>query len=130
MKRSLRILLAEDNVLNQKLAVRLLEREGHTVEVVTNGREAVRAAFQEKYDCILMDVQMPEMDGLQATAEIRKREAVSGGHIPIIAMTAHALTGDREKCLLAGMDAYIAKPFKPEELMDTISRLLAGAQSH
>jgi len=130
VKRSLRILLAEDNVLNQKLAVRLLEREGHTVEVVTNGREAVRAAFQDKYDCILMDVQMPEMDGLQATAEIRKREAVSGGHIPIIAMTAHALTGDREKCLLAGMDAYIAKPFKPEELMDTISRLLAGAQSH
>jgi len=115
-QRGLHILLAEDNVVNRTLAMRLLEKEGHTVAVATNGREARDRSESEKFDLILMDVQMPEMDGFQATAAIREAERTTGKHIPIIAMTAHAMKGDQERCLSAGMDAYIAKPVDAEEL--------------
>ena len=111
--RPLHILVAEDNATNQKLVVTLLEQRGHTVVVVPDGRQAVQRAGEETFDVILMDVQMPEMGGLEATAAIRERERSSGGHvphIPIVAMTAHAMTGDRERCLDAGMDAYVSKP--------------------
>ncbi|MCU0981224.1 MAG: response regulator, partial [Pirellulaceae bacterium] len=114
--RPLRILLAEDSVMNQKLAVALLRRQGHTVTIANNGQEAVNAVGGESFDLILMDVSMPEMDGLEATATIRANQVASGMHTPIIAMTAHALVGDRDRCLQAGMDAYVAKPIRPQEL--------------
>jgi signal transduction histidine kinase/DNA-binding response OmpR family regulator len=123
----LNILLAEDNMVNQKLAVRLLEKRGHSVTVAANGKSAIERWQSEQFDLVLMDVQMPEMDGMEATAEIRRREAemMTGKRIPIIAMTAHAMTGDREKCLGAGMDGYISKPIKAEEMMKEIEgRLL------
>jgi two-component system sensor histidine kinase/response regulator len=118
----LRILLAEDNRVNQVLAVRLLEKRGHEVEVAGNGEEALEALDRQEFDLVLMDVQMPEMDGLQATVAIRKREMRSGRHIPIIAMTAHAMAGDKERCLDAGMDDYITKPIRPEQLGDVLKR--------
>ncbi|MHB0959478.1 MAG: response regulator [Pirellulaceae bacterium] len=121
--RHLRILLVEDNLVNQKLAVRLLEKRGHSVIVAGNGQQALAALEQESFDVILMDVQMPEMDGLEATAAIRHRESTSGGHIPIVAMTARAMKGDRERCLAAGMDHYVSKPLQPAELFDTVERL-------
>ncbi|HEV2379156.1 MAG TPA: response regulator [Terriglobia bacterium] len=128
-RRSLRILLAEDNAVNQKLAVRILEKRGHQVEVAANGREAL--ALLEKrslpgFDLVLMDVQMPEMDGFEATAEIREREKSAKSHVPIVAMTAHAMTGDRERCLAAGMDGYVAKPIQHKELFETIEGLAGG----
>ncbi len=123
---SLRLLLAEDNAVNQKFAVRLLEGAGHRVVVAGNGREAVVAWETQPFDLILMDVQMPEMDGLEATREIRRREAVSGRHIPILAMTANAMQGDREMCLATGMDGYVAKPVKREALLAEMERLLKG----
>jgi PAS domain S-box-containing protein len=115
--KGLRILLAEDNLVNRTLAVRLLEKHGHAVEVATDGREALRKYQAGRFDLILMDVQMPEMDGFEATAGIRALEKTTGTHVPIMAMTAHALTGDRERCLAAGMDGYISKPFQVEELL-------------
>src|SRR6195256_69696 len=118
----LRILLAEDNRVNQVLAVRLLEKRGHKVEVAGNGEEALEALDRQEFDLVLMDVQMPEMDGLQATVAIRKREMKSGRHIPIIAMTAHAMAGDKERCFEAGMDDYITKPILPEQLGDVLKR--------
>ena len=124
---SLRILLAEDSVVNQKLAVALLERQGHTVVVAGTGREALAAFERQPFDVALMDVQMPEMDGLEAAAAIRRRERRTGGHLPIIAMTAHALKGDRERCLEAGMDEYIAKPIHACELFAAISRILPSS---
>jgi CheY-like chemotaxis protein/HPt (histidine-containing phosphotransfer) domain-containing protein len=114
--RALRILLAEDNATNQMLAIALLEKEGHTVETVANGKEALAALAVQSFDIVLMDVQMPEMDGFEATARIRETELVSGEHIPIIAMTAHAMKGDRERCLEAGMDGYVSKPIQAAEL--------------
>ena len=124
--RPLHILLAEDSFVNQKLVVTLLEREGHAVTVVGNGRAALAALAAESFDLVLMDVQMPEMDGLEATAAIRVRERQTGGHMPIVAMTAHALKGDRERCLEAGMDEYISKPIHVRQLLETIERAVGG----
>jgi PAS domain S-box-containing protein len=128
-KRRLRILLAEDSMVNQKLAMALLEQQGHTVTIAINGREAVEAAERESFDLILMDVQMPEMDGLEATAAIRAWEVANGMHTPIIAMTAHALKGDRERCLEAGMDGYVAKPIRPKLLAEAIHVALGGCET-
>lgn len=124
----LRILLAEDSMVNQKLAMALLQRQGHTVVVASTGREAVTAFEPQKFDLVLMDVQMPEMDGMEATAAIRMKERRSSSHVPIIAMTAHALKGDRERCLEAGMDEYIAKPIHAKELFDTMTSALQSRQ--
>jgi PAS domain S-box-containing protein len=118
--RPLRILLAEDNLVNQKLAIRLLERRGHQVTVANNGKEALAALENELFDVLLMDVQMPEVDGFEATAAIRARERLTGAHLPIVAMTAHAMKGDREKCLRMGMDAYVSKPLQPSELVEAV----------
>jgi CheY-like chemotaxis protein len=120
----LHILLAEDNVVNQKLAVRLLEKWGHTVTVVSTGKDVLTALAQQSFDLILMDVQMPEMDGLEATVAIRLQERRSATHVPIIAMTANAMQGDAEQCRAAGMDDYIAKPMRPDDLYTAISRVL------
>ncbi len=122
--RSLRILLAEDNAINQKLAISLLEKRQHSVVVAENGIEAIAAWERESFDLALFDVQMPEMDGLEATRIIREREAVNGGHLPIIAMTAAAMKGDHDRCFEAGMDAYISKPFRAVELWRTIDELV------
>ena len=112
---SLRILVAEDNLVNQRLATRLLEKRGHFVTVAATGCEALAALEKSSFDLVLMDMQMPEMDGFEATAAIRKKEK-PGTHLPIVALTAHAMKGDREKCIAAGMDGYLAKPIRPEEL--------------
>jgi len=120
--RSLRVLLAEDNPVNQTLAMRILERLGHKVQVADNGKEAIRLA-QEHFDVILMDVQMPEMDGLEATTAIRVAEAGTGRHVPIVAMTAHAMKGDKERCLSAGMDGYLSKPIRIDELQRAMSEV-------
>ena len=119
-----RILLAEDNPVNQLLAVRLLEKEGYSVSVAGTGLQALAALEQEPFDLILMDVQMPEMDGFEATAAIRTLEQVSGRHIPIVALTAHAIKGDRERCLTAGMDEYLSKPLQAEALFSMIARIM------
>ncbi|HEX5110397.1 MAG TPA: response regulator [Vicinamibacterales bacterium] len=123
-KRKLRVLVAEDNPTGQMLVGTLLKHQGHQVTIVSNGREAVERFAKEPFDLILMDVQMPEMGGFEATATIRSRERPSGAHTPIVAMTAHAMAGDRERCLAAGMDAYISKPLRPEELFSTIDVLV------
>jgi two-component system sensor histidine kinase/response regulator len=123
----LRILLAEDNAVNQVLAVRLLEKRGHRVTVAGTGKEALAALEKESFDLVLMDVQMPEMDGFEATAAIREKEKTSGTHLPVIAMTAHAMAGDRERCLGAGMDGYIAKPIRLEELEELLKRFTPAA---
>lgn len=119
-----RVLLAEDNAVNQTLAVRLLEKRGYVVSPTCNGREALAALEKEDFDIVLMDIQMPELDGFGATAAIREMERLTRRHIPIIAMTANALKGDEERCLSAGMDAYISKPIRTIELFATIERLL------
>ena len=119
----MRVLLAEDNVVNQKIAARLLEKRGYQVTLAEDGLEAVEASANEQFDVILMDVQMPEMDGYEATAAIRAREDGTGKHVRIIAMTAHALKGDEQQCLAAGMDSYLAKPVRPSELYETIERV-------
>ena len=126
--RPLRILLAEDSLVNQKLALGLLEKRGHAVTVANNGREAIAKTESQTFDLALMDVQMPEMDGLEATAAIRARERRHGGHLPIIAMTAHAMKGDRERCLEAGMDGYVTKPIRTRALFDAIESLAGPAE--
>jgi CheY-like chemotaxis protein len=121
------VLLVEDNEVNLKFAQRLLERNGHTVFTATNGRQAVTALQESalgRFDLVLMDVQMPEMDGLEATGAVREWEKVIGSRVPILAMTAIAMQGDRERCLQAGMDGYVAKPIQVEELFSEIDRLV------
>jgi two-component system, sensor histidine kinase and response regulator len=125
----LRVLVAEDNAVNQQVAVGMLERAGHSAVVASNGREALARLEQEPFDLVLMDVQMPELDGLETTAAIRARERATGAHLPIVAVTAHALKGDAERCLAAGMDAYVAKPLQPRELRAAIHRVTGGPPS-
>jgi PAS domain S-box-containing protein len=130
-QRRFRILLAEDNLVNQKVALRLLEKRGHCVVVAESGKKALDAWREQRFDLILMDVQMPEMDGFEATAKIRDHEKSGRDHIPIIAMTAHALVGDRERCLAAGMDDYVSKPISTRDLFAAIERVLpAAAKAH
>jgi CheY-like chemotaxis protein len=117
LTRSMRVLVAEDNVVNQRVASGLLSKRGHDVRVVGDGRAAITAISEESFDVVLMDVQMPDLDGFEATAEIRAREKATGGsHLRIIAMTAHAMAGDRDRCLRAGMDGYVSKPLDPRLL--------------
>jgi len=125
-KFKLRVLLAEDNRVNQKLAVKVLEKFGHEVVVANNGKQAVELYTQQEFDVILMDIQMPEMDGLTATREIRKREMNTQRHIPIVALTAHAMKGDEEKCLTAGMDYYVTKPLKQKELKAVLDEIASA----
>jgi CheY-like chemotaxis protein len=122
-ERPLRVLVAEDNLVNQRLAVHLLEKRGHTVVVVGNGREALAALDTQPFDAVLMDVQMPGMDGLEATAAIREKEKTTGERVPVVAMTAHAMKRDRERCLEAGMDGYVSKPLQPEKLFEAVEGL-------
>jgi len=128
-KRKLDILVAEDNSVNQRLAARLLEREGHTVTIAGSGQEALDLFEQRQFDLILMDVQMPGLDGLQATARIREKERASGGHVPIVAMTAQAAEADRLRCLASGMDAYVTKPVHVPALLKMIESVGAGGRS-
>jgi CheY-like chemotaxis protein len=118
----LRILLTEDNVVNQMVGRGILEKARHRVIVAGNGREALRLLDEQPFDLVLMDVQMPEMDGFEATAAIRAKEQRSGEHMPIIAMTAYAMTGDRERCIAAGMDGYITKPINGAALLDLVTK--------
>ena len=124
----LRILLAEDNAVNQKIATRVLEKQGHHVTVAADGRQALALLGRAHFDAVLMDVQMPEMDGFEATAAIRARERGTVRHIPIIAMTAHAMQGDRERCIAAGMDSYISKPLEARALVELLEKVSAAAQ--
>ena len=125
----LRVLLAEDGVVNQKLALKLLEKRGHSVTLVDNGREALAKIQASSFDVVLMDVQMPEMDGFAVTAAVRHQERVSGGHMPIVALTAHAMKGDRERCLEAGMDGYVSKPIRSGELFAEVAAVLAQSRA-
>ncbi len=128
MRNGVRILLAEDNLINQKVALKILQKRNYSVDVVNNGKEAVKAALRQHYDIILMDVQMPVMDGYEATQKLRAKLSPKE-HIPIIAMTAHAMKGDREKCLLAGMDDYISKPIKPDDLYAMLEKWINKIQN-
>ena len=123
----LQILIAEDNAVNRKLAVRLLERRGHSLTLASTGREALAAFEKASFDLILMDVQMPDMDGLEATEEIRAQEKQTGSHTPIVALTAHALKGDRERCVAAGMDGYINKPIEAARFIQMVEENARGA---
>lgn len=119
----MQILLAEDNLVNQRLAIRLLEKQGHNVVATKNGREAVEAYSARPFDLVLMDIQMPEMDGLEATARIREQERATGTRIPIVAVTANVMQSDRERCFAVGMDGYVPKPIRTEELFRTIAEV-------
>ena len=120
--RSAQVLLAEDNLVNQRLVVELLEMRGHSVTLATNGHEVLAALEKNSYDVVLMDVNMPDMDGYQATAAIREREKSNGRHVPIIAITGLALKGDRERCLRAGMDVVLCKPLRSQDLFDAVEQ--------
>jgi CheY-like chemotaxis protein len=126
-ERRLHVLLAEDNAVNQRLAASLLERRGHKVTIAANGADALAAFQRQSFDVVLMDVQMPEMGGFEATAAIRALENDNRGRLPIIAMTAHAMKGDRERCLSAGMDEYLTKPLDPRQLCLLVEQLADGA---
>jgi CheY-like chemotaxis protein len=125
-RQSLSFLVAEDNSVNQRLIARLLEKRGHNVVLAQNGREALQTLEHQHFDIVLMDIQMPEMDGFEATKLIREKEKASGTHLPIIALTAHAMQGDEENCLACGMDGYVTKPIKLEELFSVIEKVLPG----
>ncbi len=125
--RTLRLLLAEDNAVNRKVACSLLAKQSHSVLAVGNGVEALAALSRERFDAVLMDVQMPVMDGLEATRAIRERERAHGGHVPIVALTAHAMKGDRERCLDAGMDDYVSKPLRAADLAAALARVTGAA---
>jgi CheY-like chemotaxis protein len=128
-QQGLKILLAEDNLINQKLAINILRKSGYLGDIAVNGREAIAALKTVAYDLVLMDVQMPEMDGFEATRIIRAPESgVINSRVPIIAMTAHAMKGDRERCLEAGMDDYISKPISPKDLLEKITRWIGNKQ--
>jgi len=127
--RSLAVLVAEDTAVNRKLVSAVLGQRGHRVTAVENGREAVEALAREAFDLVLMDVQMPEMDGFEAARAIREAERASGAHVPIVALTAHALKGDRERCLEAGMDGYLAKPIDLDQLVAAVEGLGAPGPS-
>jgi CheY-like chemotaxis protein len=132
-RNALRILLVEDNTVNQLVAQRLLEKRGHSVVVAKDGSDALAILDESKwvgFSCVLMDVQMPGMDGLECTAIIRERELFTGRRLPIIAMTAHAMKGDEDRCRAAGMDAYVSKPFQPDEVFDILERHLAASSIH
>jgi CheY-like chemotaxis protein len=118
------VLLVEDSLVNRKLASAVLTKQGHTVTVAGDGREAVEAVARQPFDLVLMDIQMPEMDGLEATRAIRRAEQSTGQHVPIIALTAHALKGDQEVCLNAGMDGYVSKPVTARQLKKAIEDVL------
>ena len=126
-KRGLRILLAEDNAVNQKIACSVLEKQGHEMTVAADGHQALAALDRAEFDVVLMDVQMPEMDGFETTAAIRALERETGRHLPVIAMTAHAMQGDRERCIAAGMDDYISKPLKVQELIELLQKISDAA---
>jgi len=121
------VLVAEDNEVNQRLATRLLEKKGHRVVMTSNGREALEALAKDRYDLAFMDVQMPEMDGFQATSALREREKEKGDgfHQPVIALTAHAMKGDQERCLAAGMDGYLTKPIGQQQLNEILEKYIA-----
>jgi CheY-like chemotaxis protein len=125
-QRSLSFLVAEDDRINQRLITRLLEKRGHNVVLAENGRDAVEASEKQRFDVILMDGQMPVMDGFEATKRIRKNEKANGGHTPIIALTALAMKGDEERCLASGMDGYVTKPIKLDELFSVVERVIPG----
>jgi CheY-like chemotaxis protein len=122
--KALKILLVEDNLVNQKLASRLLEKRNHSVAVALNGKEALAALEKNQFDLVLMDMQMPEMDGFEATTILREREKRTGRHQPVIAMTALAMNGDRERCMAVGMDRYLSKPIRPQELDEVLDSFL------
>ncbi len=128
-RKKLRILLAEDNIVNQRLAVRMLQKMGHEVNVAGTGREALEALDRDDFHLVFMDVQMPEMDGFEATRLIREREKPTGKRLPVVAMTAHAMKGDRERCLAHGMDGYVSKPINPNELHDTIQTFVDSLEA-
>ena len=117
----LNILLAEDNLINQRVTMGVVQKRGHSIQAVLTGKEALEALACQRFDLVLMDLQMPDMNGLEAATAIRERERTTGEHIPIIAMTAHAMKGDRERCLDAGMDDYLAKPVEPKLLHEMIA---------
>jgi CheY-like chemotaxis protein len=127
--RACQLLLVEDNLVNQRMAVALLEKHGHSVVVANHGKEALGALACQRFDVVLMDVQMPEMDGIEATVAIREKERQTGQHIPIIAMTAHAMKGDQERFLQAGMDDYIPKPVNIKRLFEVVQRLVPRAEN-
>jgi two-component system, sensor histidine kinase and response regulator len=124
------LLVVEDNPVNGLVAKRLLEKQNHTVKTATNGREALDMMEKEMFDCVLMDLQMPVLDGFETTAAIRNKERISGGHLPVIALTAHAIAGDLERCLAAGMDGYLTKPINPKDVFATVERVLQTLKTH
>jgi CheY-like chemotaxis protein len=128
MQRSLKVLVAEDSMINQKLAEAVLKGAGHEVVLVNDGQEALAAIESQDFDLVLMDVQMPVMDGFEAVSKIRETEKRTGGHIPIIALTAHAMKGDRERCLEAGMDGYVSKPIRSARLFEVIETVTDAAR--
>lgn len=125
---SCRVLLVEDNAVNRTIATKLLEKRGHVVVAVENGALAVEITASEAFDVVLMDIQMPVMDGLTATTKIREREHTTGRHVPIIAVTAHALDDDRRRCLAAGMDDFLPKPIRSSDLFEKVARFAPAAE--